>query len=118
VSGVDGYSVAMPLLQPEDSNVNFENTGETDNPFLRYQPINRMGNLVTNRSNVYAVWMTLGFFETDKEGNLATTPVEAGGSDAERHRAFYMIDRSIPVGYENGHDHNTEDVFRVKRYIE
>ena len=77
-----------------------------------------MGNLVTTRSNVYAVWMTLGFFETDKKGNLTAGPVEAGGSDLERHRAFYLIDRSIPVGYEQGQDHNTEDVFRMKRYIE
>ena len=114
VNAVDGNPLSMPLLR---STLSFEGNSDT-NPFLRYQPINRMGNLVTNRSNVYAVWMTLGFFETDKEGDLANPPVEAGGSDLERHRAFYMIDRSIPVGYENGHDHNTEDVFRVKRYIE
>ena len=114
VSGVDGESVAMPLLS---SSLGFEGT-DTNNPFLRYQPINRMGNLTTTRSNVYAVWMTLGFFETKSDGDLVPGPVEAGGSGLERHRAFYMIDRSIPVGYENGHDHNTEDVFRVKRYIE
>ena len=112
--GSNGSSLSLPLLRSE---LGFEGT-DTDSPFLRYQPINRMGNLVTNRSNVYAVWMTLGFFETNKSGTLTDPPVEAGGSDLERHRAFYIIDRSIPVGYENGHDHNTEDVFRVKRYIE
>ena len=114
VSASGGTTVAMPLLS---SSLGFEGT-DPNSPFLRYQPINRMGNLVTNRSNVYAVWMTLGFFETTKEGRLDSPPVEAGGSGLERHRAFYMIDRSIPVGYENGHDHNTQDVFRVKRYIE
>ena len=80
-----------------------------------------MGNLVTNRSNVYAVWMTLGFFETDPNGDFKTDQdgnLIEDGNEVERHRAFYLIDRSIPVGYENGHDHNTEDVFRVKRYIE
>ncbi|MEK6269375.1 MAG: hypothetical protein N2B57_01330, partial [Planctomycetales bacterium] len=123
VRGVDGESVAMPLLS---SSLGFEDTssaGVNDNPFLRYQPINRMGNLVTNRSNVYAVWMTLGVFET-KDGKLPRDDDnnfdlrEAGGSDKERHRAFYIIDRSIPVGYENGQSHNTENVFRVQRYIE
>ena len=114
VSSVDGTPLSMPLLR---SALSFEGSSDT-NPFLRYQPINRMGNLTTNRSNVYAVWMTLGFFETNENGTLTDPPVEAGGSNLERHRAFYMIDRSIPVGYENGHDHNTEDVFRVKRYIE
>ena len=31
-----------------------------------------MGNLVTTRSNLYAVWMTLGFFETDPNGEFKT----------------------------------------------
>jgi len=91
------------------------------NPFLRYGPINRLGNLVGTRSNVYAVWMTLGYFEVDPTtGAVASPPVEAGENtgEIERHRAFYMIDRTIPVGYENGQDHNTDDVFRVQRFIE
>ena len=117
--GGGSSDTAMPLL---DAGLGFEDTSQSESPFLRYQPINRMGNLTTTRSNVYAVWMTLGFFETNSQGNFSRDADgnlrETGGSDIERHRAFYMIDRSIPVGYENGHDHNTDDVFRVKRYIE
>lgn len=108
------HGTVLPLLT-----LSFEDSSSTNsdsNPFIRYQPINRMGNLVTNRSNVYAVWMTLGFFEVDDKGQATTT--EAEGTDFHRHRAFYLIDRSIPVGYEQGQDHNTDDVFRVKRYIE
>ncbi len=108
----------LPLL---DEKLGFEDTSASNDAFLRYQPINRMGNLVTNRSNVYAVWMTLGFFETDPNGDFKTDQdgnLIEDGNEVERHRAFYLIDRSIPVGYENGHDHNTEDVFRVKRYVE
>ncbi len=108
----------------------FADAGQTSDPFLRYGPINRLGNLVGTRSNVYAVWMTLGYFEVDSSGNwcevdpvtgvLITPAVEAGSDtgEIERHRAFYMIDRTIPVGYENGQDHNTDDVFRVQRFIE
>ena len=99
----------------------FADAGQTSDPFLRYGPINRLGNLVTTRSNVYAVWMTLGYFEVDPTtGGLANPPVEAGSTTGEikRHRAFYMIDRTIPVGYENGQDHNTDKVFRVQRFIE
>jgi len=33
------------------------------NSTTRYQPIQRMANLATTRSNVYAVWITVGFFE-------------------------------------------------------
>ncbi|TWT99953.1 hypothetical protein Pla108_08970 [Botrimarina colliarenosi] len=33
------------------------------NATLRYQPIQRMASLATTRSNVYAAWITVGFFE-------------------------------------------------------
>ena len=35
-----------------------------------------------------------------------------------RHRAFYIYDRSIPVGFETGKDHNVENGILVRRYIE
>lgn len=99
----------------------FADVSETVSPYFRYQSINRLGNLVTTRSNVYAVWMTLGFFEIQTNGSGNVTGATEIGSDTgeqERHRAYYMIDRTIPVGYENGQDHNTEDVFRMQRFIE
>jgi hypothetical protein len=36
----------------------------------------------------------------------------------ERHRAFFMIDRSIPVGFEKGTDNNVEDTILLQRFIE
>ena len=35
------------------------------NPFFRYQGLERLENLVTTRSNVYAVWITVGYFEVE-----------------------------------------------------
>ena len=43
---------------------------------------------------------------------------EIGVRDIRRRRAFYIIDRTIPVGYENGHDYNAENVIRLRRFIE
>jgi hypothetical protein len=36
------------------------------NPFFRYQLYNKLGNIATTRSNVYAIWITVGFFEVEK----------------------------------------------------
>ena len=36
------------------------------NSYMTYQPLTRLGNLVTNRSNVFAVWITVGYFEMEK----------------------------------------------------
>ncbi len=104
------------------------------NPFFHYQGLERLGNLVTTRSNVYAVWITVGYFEVKPHKDPATgqTIIDAAhpdgyelgqelGSDTGeivRHRAFYMIDRTIPVGFVRGQDLNVEKAIILKRFIE
>jgi hypothetical protein len=100
------------------------------NPYFRYQGIQRLGNLTTTRSNVYAVWITVGYFEVepvpganvDRKVYLEgyTLGRELGGDTGEvkRHRAFYIIDRSIPVAFQRGKDLNAEKTIVLKRFIE
>ena len=38
--------------------------------------------------------------------------------EVKRHRAFYVFDRSIPVGFRRGRDYNVEEAVLVKRFIE
>ena len=88
---------------------------------------------MTTRSNVYAVWITVGYFEVyagDRPYG-STTPdaiypdgYQLGrelGSDTgeiERHRAFYIFDRTIPVGFQRGQDLNVDKAILVNRFIE
>ncbi len=104
------------------------------NPFFAYQGINRIANNVTTRSNVFAVWLTIGYFEvlpwqpsgTSTAADIAAHAdgyqlgAEIGSDTGEivRHRAFYMIDRSIPVGYERGQNHNVNRAILLRRFIE
>ena len=45
--------------------------------------------------------------------------VRAADPDAIRyHRAFYIIDRSIPVAHEPGRDHNVWDAVLLRRIVE
>ncbi len=105
-------------------------------PYFHHQPIEKLRNLITTRSNVYAIWITVGYFEVRKPKDNAgadlpigpDTPYPDGyqlmqemGSDTGeivRHRAFYIYDRSIPVGFEPGKDHNYADGLLLKRFIE
>jgi hypothetical protein len=126
------------------------------NPYYRYAPISRLSSLTTNRSNVFAVWVTIGFFEVHEINNLddgGTTGIlsryggsmeamqsdpiaramfnrvypdgytfgkEAGIDTGEtvRYREFAIIDRTIPVGFEPGANHNTKETIRLQRKIE
>jgi hypothetical protein len=98
------------------------------NPYFAYQGISRLGNLVTTHSNVFAVWITVGYFEVRpwQQGPDLGHPdgyelLQELGSDTgniERHRAFYIIDRTIPVGFSRGKDLNAENAIILKRIIE
>jgi hypothetical protein len=98
------------------------------NPSFKYQSLQRLGNLVTGRSNVYGVWMTVGYFEVEPvmTGPDATRPdgfrlgAEVGidRGQIKRHRAFYMIDRSIPVAFEPGENHNVDKAVILRRYVD
>lgn len=81
-------------------------TDNTRSAFHRYLGISRLANMTSSNSHVFGVWITVGMFNLDASGELAD---EVGFTDGshERTRAFYMIDRTIPVRYEPGVDHDT-----------
>jgi hypothetical protein len=78
------------------------------NTLFRYQTMMQVSDRVTTRSNVFAVWVTVGYF--DSAGNEV--------SPVTRHRGFYLFDRSIPVAYEQGHNHNVRDAILLRRIIQ
>ena len=98
------------------------------NPFFRYQGLARLSNLVSSNSNVFAVWITLGYFEVESNPTGVDVAHRDGlrlgrelGSDTgvvKRHRAFYIIDRSVPVAFEPGENHNVDRAIMLRRFIE
>ena len=104
------------------------------NPYFRTQIINRLSSVTTTTSNVFAVWVTVGYFEVqpfDPDGDGVanvdavhpdgyTFGAEAGSEvgQTQRNRAFYIIDRSIPVGFEPGEEHNASQAIVLEQFIE
>ncbi|MCG8448482.1 MAG: hypothetical protein MI725_02745, partial [Pirellulales bacterium] len=147
IGGVTANNNAEPLFVSSNTAAH---SNANRNSYFRYQPLTRLDNLTTTRSNVYAVWITVGFFEVQpapkwSEGDgtydngvkvgdifpdLATYQKaypegymlgkEAGidTGDVVRLREFAIIDRSIPVAFEPGADHNVEQTIRLRRRIE
>ncbi len=121
-------SVADPT-KPLFNNASTADYNNTDrNPYFKYQALQRIANNVTTRSNVFAVWVTIGYFEAipnaagpdagHPDGYQIGAELGSTSGDFERHRAFYIFDRSIPVGYERGQNHNVNRAILLKHFIE
>ncbi|MCC7476036.1 MAG: hypothetical protein IT425_11625, partial [Pirellulales bacterium] len=112
------------------------------NPGMYYQPLSRLGNLVTNRSGTFAVWVTVGYFEVERAPDFSTNErgvadrcsgdpdlynriypdgymlgreVGSDTGDTRRPRGFYIIDRTEAVGFKPGEDLNVEKLIRLRR---
>jgi hypothetical protein len=117
------------------------------NPNFFFQPLTRLGNLTTTRSGVFAVWITVAYFEVEPapswddpntgpaiqakfgsdrtlydqvypEGYQLGQEVGIETGDTRRHRGFYIVDRTLPVGFKPGEDLNVQNMIRLRRRIE
>jgi hypothetical protein len=117
--------------QPEHTH---HHTGR--NAYFRYQALQKLGNTFTTHSNVFAVWMTIGYFEVEDnfqtvsgtntnvvnaahpDGLRLGQEIGADTGEIVRPRAFYIIDRSVPVGHMPGQKLNSENCVLLRRMIE
>ncbi|MEN9668022.1 MAG: hypothetical protein RLZZ326_4385 [Planctomycetota bacterium] len=87
------------------------------NPSQAIYTANRLANTTTTKSHLFGVWITLR--EAMAPAPAAGQPVIPADPDGVRyHRAFYIIDRSIPVAHEPGRDHNVWDAVLLRRIVE
>ena len=115
-----GLGTNKPLFTPRERLVQ-----DGTNPQTEYLPISRLANLTTTRSNVFAVRITIGYFEFDPTADPITGIIPGIGPEygwdngqSRRHRGFYVIDRSIPVAFESGQDLNTANCVLLRRIVE
>ena len=74
-------------------------------PHLAYKTAIKLANVGTNRSNVFAVWITLRIRNTQTDASTY-------------HRLFAIVDRSIPVAFAPGQNLNSANTIRLKRYLD
>jgi len=139
---------ADALISPPESATLFDPTlnmmnDKAANPYTALENVMRLSDVTTVRSHVFAVWITVGYFEvehfesradllaeypslthinTDEmfravypDGYVLGTDEGLDGAALRRYRAFYLIDRSIPVNF-RGEEANFTDVI-IKRTL-
>ncbi|MDR1494029.1 MAG: hypothetical protein LBT05_15105 [Planctomycetaceae bacterium] len=130
---------------------NISDSTAAPNSYMALEGIQRLSDMTTTRSNVFAVWITLGYFEVEKLPNSGTVTIPGNNGisynlndsidsarfnaiypdgymlgkevgidtgEVRRHRAFYIIDRTIPFGYRRGKKLNSDNAVLLKRMIE
>jgi len=90
ISGLDdlGLFEARPTTDSGTDAVDFH---------TRNRLLAKIANHTTNRSNVFAVWLTVGYFEAHQPDPVSNpSVVQIGGelAGSTRHRSFFVIDRT------------------------
>ena len=115
----DAFSVLSASVGIDNFTEDYRDTDK--DAVFRMQTISRLNNSVTVRSNVYAIWVTVGYFQWQDDDNdgVEDFPEELKEvTPRNRNRGFYLFDRSIPVAYERGEDHNVQDAILLRRIIQ
>jgi hypothetical protein len=109
-------SVVPPVSDKQDADSVFADAMRL-NPAHEIYTATRLSNTATTRSHLFGVWITLR--EAMAPAPAAGVPAVPADPDGVRyHRAFYVIDRSIPVAHEPGRDHNVWDAVLLRRIVE
>jgi hypothetical protein len=95
-----GYSVGDKPNENILDVASFNAAGPNVATYARKELLTKIGNSVTTKSNVFAVWITTGYFEvTNDTTQPPTLDLEIGKADGIniRHRMFAIVDRTNMV---------------------
>ena len=113
---VGSTTIANPRLGANGGAASPTNLGGTadmrEHPYWRSEQMQRMMNLTTPRTHQFAVWLTVGFFEVKRQGDLGMLvydprcafdilgpEIGAANGKSTRYRGFYLVDRLRLTGF-------------------
>ena len=115
-SGVGGIQADKPIFQRQPTDTAVTAPQSHDRSVVHQQlGMTRLSNMATDQSNVFAVWITVGFFEVDAGTMSVGMEVGADTGNIRRPKGFFIVDRSVPVMYEPGELNNAFDIVQLSR---
>ena len=87
----------------------------SQHPYWRSEMMQKVMNLTTVRTHQYAVWITIGFFEVTRQGDLGMIQqgnplyvfdilgpeIGAATGQTTRYRGFFLVDRTKLTGFDD-----------------
>ncbi|MBI1323879.1 hypothetical protein GC170_11945 [bacterium] len=89
-------------------------------PMFRTELLQKIMNLTTVRTQQFAVYVTVGFFEVKKEGNANTLQPEVLGTEIDknsRYTMFAIVDRTKAEGFNPLNPGNYRDLIEYERRL-
>jgi hypothetical protein len=128
-------SVRNPYLGANSTTATGPAVSSADNrqhPYWRLEDMQRVMNLTTVRTHQYAVWITIGFFEVTKQGDLNmlnsgspqlaydTMGPEIGiaSNKSARFRGFFLVDRTQLIGFNPGNTGSFRNAVVYRKVIQ
>jgi hypothetical protein len=107
-------------------------TDARQHPYWRTEHLQRIMNQTTVRTHQYAVWITVGFFEVTKQGDIAMlssnnpqlafdvmgSEVGAVTGNIVRYRSFFLIDRTKITGFNTSNTGSFRAAVTYRRVIQ
>ncbi|MCC9644417.1 hypothetical protein LOC71_19260 [Rhodopirellula sp. JC740] len=115
----DGGTPIKPVFQREPTDPAVTAPQNHEKSVVHQQlGITRLSNLATDQSNVFAVWVTVGYFEVDGATMQVGQEVGVATGEVTRPKGFFVIDRSKPVMYRPGELNNALETIQLSRILE
>src|SRR5205807_3397832 len=96
-SGIDDTMLRSAIPGGDANTPRLFQLPNAPHPYLQDELLTKIYNQLTTRSNVFAVWITVGFFEvTDDTARPVKLGAEIGKAENRnvRHRLFAIVDRT------------------------
>ncbi|MEM6469150.1 MAG: hypothetical protein AAF802_06240 [Planctomycetota bacterium] len=108
ISGLRSSLVNTTLFDRTGADLhnNFRNLDH--DPHFRFADTARLANQTTHHSNVFLIRLTLGYFIVDPLTGAVGQEYTDETGEANRSKATYMVDRTIPIGFLRGRNLGVE----------
>jgi hypothetical protein len=124
-------TAVLTTMGYNNPNLGTNNNDNRQHPYWRSEQLQRIMNLTTPRTHQYAVWITIGFFEVKRQGDLGMflynplaafdimgPEIGAANGKSTRYRSFCLVDRLQLTGFNPSSPNGFRQTIKYRQRIQ